>query len=68
MIDAAAAGLGVAYVPEIAARTHLDEGRLAAVLADWCPDIAGLFLYYPGRRRTPTALRAFIDTLREALP
>lgn len=39
-----------------------------AVLADWCPAIAGLFLYYPGHRQPPTALRALIDVLWETLP
>ncbi len=68
MVDAATDGLGIAFVPERAARAHLDDGRLVAVLADWCPAIPGLFLYYPGHRQPPTALRAFIDVLRNTLP
>ena len=65
MIDAAADGHGIAYVPESAARQMLDSGQLVAVLEDWCPWIAGLTLYYPGRRHVPAALRAFIDVLKE---
>jgi hypothetical protein len=37
-----------------------------AVLEDWCPRIEGLTLYYPGRRHVPSALRAFIDVLKES--
>ena len=65
MIEAAANGLGIAYVPEPAARAWLDEGRLVTVLDDWCPVIPGLYLYYPGHRHVPAGLRAFIEVLRE---
>lgn len=68
MFEAAVDGLGIAYVPEHAARMRLGEGRLALVLAEWCPAIPGLFLYYPGHRQVPPGLRAFIEVLREALP
>jgi DNA-binding transcriptional LysR family regulator len=65
MIEAAANGLGIAYVPEPAARAWLDDGRLMTVLDDWCPVIPGLYLYYPGHRHVPAGLRAFIEVLRE---
>lgn len=65
MTEAAADGLGIAYVPERAARPYLDDGRLVAVLSDWCPAIPGLFLYYPGHRHVPAGLRAFIEVLKE---
>ena len=65
MADAAVAGLGIAYVPERAARAHLGRGALAAVLDDWCPWIPGLCLYYPGHRHVPPGLQAFIERLRD---
>lgn len=65
MVEAAADGLGFAYVPESAAQEHLEDGRLVTVLDDWCPPIPGLFLYYSGHRRVPTALRAFVDAVKE---
>lgn len=65
MVEAAVAGLGVAYVPEIDAQDALRDGRLVAVLEDWCPPIPGLRLYFPGSRHVPASLRAFIDTLRD---
>ncbi|MGX9430429.1 MULTISPECIES: LysR family transcriptional regulator [Bradyrhizobium] len=66
IVEAAADGLGIAYVPESFARTLLDSGHLVAVLEDWCPPIPGLALYYPRNRHVPSTLRAFIDTLKEA--
>lgn len=68
MTETAADGLGIAYVPELSAQPYLDDGRLMAVLSDWCPSIPGLFLYYPGRRHVPVALRAFVEVLRETFP
>jgi DNA-binding transcriptional LysR family regulator len=65
MVESAGDGLGIAYVPESFARKMLDTGRLVMVLEDWCPQIPGLMLYYPGNRYVPSALRAFIDLLKE---
>jgi len=67
MVEAAAAGLGIAYVPEVGARTQLDEQRLVTVLEEWCPPIPGLMLYYAGHRRVPAALRAFVDVVNELI-
>jgi DNA-binding transcriptional LysR family regulator len=68
MVAAAVEGLGIAYVPEGYARQMLDSGRLVTVIEDWCPSIPGLTLYYPGNRHVPSALRAFIDLLKDANP
>lgn len=65
MLEAASDGLGIAYLPETYVHTALNEGRLVAVLEDWCPVIPGLFLYFSGNRHVPASLRAFIDLLRE---
>src|SRR6266446_5239374 len=37
MLNAAVAGLGVAYVPEELAQPYISKGRLKRVLEDWCP-------------------------------
>jgi DNA-binding transcriptional LysR family regulator len=37
LLNAALAGLGVAYVPEGAVQTYIAKGRLTRVLADWRP-------------------------------
>jgi DNA-binding transcriptional LysR family regulator len=68
MIEAAVAGMGIAYVPESVARRHLDDGSLVTVIEDWCPYLPGLHLYYPGHRHIPPALRALIDTMRSMRP
>ncbi|GBD50457.1 LysR family transcriptional regulator [Methylopila sp. Yamaguchi] len=66
LVEAAAAGRGVAYVPEHFARSLMKSGRLVAVLAEWCPPLSGLALYYPRNRHMPSPLRAFIDVLKGA--
>ena len=66
MIEAAADGLGIAYVPETAARPWLQAGRLIALLEDWSPAVGGLRLYYSSHRHVPAALRAFIDVMKGA--
>ncbi|RWQ35219.1 MAG: LysR family transcriptional regulator [Mesorhizobium sp.] len=65
MAEAAVGGLGVAYISDKSAQSHIEQGALVSLLEDWCPAIPGLFLYYPGHRLVPPALRAFIDVLKE---
>ncbi|MEP7456564.1 LysR family transcriptional regulator [Phyllobacterium sp. SB3] len=67
MIEAAADGLGIAYVPETAARPWLDAGRLTALLQDWSPPVGGVRLYYSSHRQVPASLRAFIDVMKSAI-
>jgi DNA-binding transcriptional LysR family regulator len=65
-LRAAVDGLGIAYTIEAYAEPFLRSGQLVRVLEDWSPTIEGLFLYYPGRRQVPAALRALIDMIRAA--
>ena len=64
IVGAALDGVGLAYAIESQVADHLAAGRLMRVLEKWCPPFPGFFLYYPGRRHTPAALRALIDFLR----
>lgn len=66
MVEAAAGGLGIAFVPDAFARAALDAGALVRVLDDWTPASAGLCLYYAGHRHMPATLRAFVAVVREA--
>jgi len=50
-IQAAMAGLGLAYVPEDQVGELVASGRLVRVLADWCPSFPGYHLHYPSRRQ-----------------
>jgi DNA-binding transcriptional LysR family regulator len=63
-VRAAVDGLGIAYTIEAYVEPFLRSGQLVRVLEDWSPTIEGLFLYYPGRRQVPAALRALIDMIR----
>ena len=63
-LDAALAGLGLAYLPEDQMRPHLTAGRLVRVLEDWCPPFAGYHLYYPSHRQHTPAFALLIEALR----
>lgn len=67
MVEAAAAGLGIALVFEGYAAAALADGRVTRILADWCPAMPGLYLYYPSGRHLPQAMRLWIDYLKAAL-
>ncbi len=65
MLRAALGGVGLALVFEELVADHLATGALVRLLEPWCPMRPRFFLYYPGRRQVPAALRAFIDMVRE---
>jgi DNA-binding transcriptional LysR family regulator len=64
MLNASLAGLGLAYVPEGWAQTHLARGRLKRVLEDWCLPYSGYHLFYPSRRQPTPAFALLVDALR----
>jgi len=63
-LNAALAGLGLAYLPEDQVQAEISSGRLVRILADWCPPFAGYHLYYPSRRQVSPALSLLAETLR----
>jgi DNA-binding transcriptional LysR family regulator len=65
-VRAAVDGLGIAYTIEAMSEPFLRSGQLVRVLEDWSPSFEGLYLYYPGHRQVPAALRALIDMIRAA--
>jgi len=64
VLNAALDGIGLAYVPEYLAAPYLTDGRLQAVLLDWCPYFQGFHLYYPNRRQASPAFSAFVEAIR----
>lgn len=64
VIQAALAGIGLAYLSEHDISSHLAAKRLVPVLQDWCQPYAGFFIYYPGRRQRTAALVALVSVLR----
>jgi DNA-binding transcriptional LysR family regulator len=64
VIDAALAGVGLAFLIEDQVLSLVQAGALTRVLENWCPAFPGFFLYYPGRRQVSPALAALIETIR----
>jgi len=67
-LNAALAGLGLAYIIEDQVQDHIAEGRLVRVLADWCPPFSGYHLYYPSRRQPTPAFARLVEALRYRAP
>ncbi|WP_319181286.1 LysR family transcriptional regulator [Pseudomonas aeruginosa] len=68
IVDAALAGLGIAWLPEEEFAPHIEEGRLLRVLENWCPLFPGYYLYYPNRRQPSPAFSLAVDALRYTRP
>lgn len=64
VVDAALAGLGIAFLPEEEFGTHLQEGKLIRVLEEWCRPFPGYYLYYPSRKQLSPAFSLVVDALR----
>jgi len=61
ILEAALAGMGLAYLAEWWISESVREGKLRRVLDGFVPPSAGLCLYYPSRRYQPAGLRALIS-------
>ena len=63
-LDAALAGVGLAYMVEDVVQPYVAQGTLVRVLEDWCAPFAGYHLYYPSRRQSSPAFKVLVDALR----
>src|SRR5438128_9695151 len=63
MLNAALAGMGLAYVPEGWVQPCLAKARLKRVLEDWCLPYSGYHLFYPSRRQASAAFALLVDAL-----
>lgn len=63
-LDAAVAGLGLAYLPEDRVTSLIENGSLISVLDEWCQPCTGYHLYYPNRRHASLAFSLVVDALR----
>lgn len=61
--EAAAAGLGVALLPDHACWSDIDAGRLVQIFPEWRAQEGIVHLIFTTRRGLPPAVRAFIDHL-----
>lgn len=64
IVDAALAGLGIAFLPEEEFGTHIKFGRLIRVLEQWCKPFPGYYLYYPIRKQPSSAFTLVVEALR----
>ena len=64
LLRAALDGVGFCSAFEGQVREHIAAGRLVSVMEDWLPPFPAPFLYYPSRD-VPSALRAFIDFMKQ---
>lgn len=70
-LDAALAGLGVANLPGLLVRDHLEQGTLQRVLPDWRAQVGPVLLLYPSHVHPPARLEALlsaVDALALHLP
>jgi DNA-binding transcriptional LysR family regulator len=64
-VGAAIAGLGVIGSFEEVLAPAIARGELVPILQEWVTEFSGPFLYYASRRHMPSALRAFVDFVKE---
>ena len=57
------AGMGLAYLADGEA-AQAGKGKLEAVLGEWIPESAGLFLYFPAHTQDQPKLRALLEILK----
>ncbi len=67
LIELALRGVGVAYVPEPLAQSHLERGALVPVLRDHMPHEHWLYAAYSQRRHNSAAMRAMLDFLEKSM-
>lgn len=64
VVDAAVAGLGLAYVPEDIAQPWIEKGDVIRVLEEFSPFWDGFYLYYPHRHQASPAFSEVLKALR----
>lgn len=67
LIELALRGVGVAYVPEPLAQSHLERGALVPVLREHMPHDHWLYAAYSQRRHNSAAMRAMLDFLEKSM-
>lgn len=68
MVQAALAGLGLAFLPEEEFSPYIEQGQLIRVLEDWCEPFDGYYLYYPSRKQPSPAFALVLEALRLMTP
>ena len=66
--EAALAGVGIAWLPQLLCADDLRRGRLVHLLADWSSPEIPVHAIYPTRRQLAPKVLAFVDFLAERFP
>lgn len=66
LADTAAAGLGLAWLPDFITATFLDDGRLERVLEPYCDVESPVHMLFPTRRHRTKKVELFADALEAA--
>lgn len=66
VLQAAAAGFGLACLLRSQAADLLESGQLVSVLDDWSATLPGYYLYYPSRRQPTRAFQLVVEALKAA--
>ncbi|PRY86427.1 LysR family transcriptional regulator [Donghicola tyrosinivorans] len=66
LLNAAVAGLGIAYLPSFLYAEALERGEVVDVIPDLPMETQGIYAVYPPGRFTQPKVRAFIDFLVDA--
>ncbi|MBK0097010.1 LysR family transcriptional regulator [Erwinia sp. S63] len=64
ILQAARAGLGIAFLHQDAVHTALAKGELVEILTEYTQVEEGFWLYYPSRKYLSAPLRHFIDWIK----
>ena len=64
--DLAAAGLGIARLPDLVGKMTSRGGELRTVLDDFCPEVDGISIVYPSSRNLSPKTRALIEVLDQS--
>jgi LysR family transcriptional regulator AphB len=67
LLQAAAAGLGIALLPSLLAAPLLHDGRLRQVLPDYTVAGRGVYFVYPSHRQLARAVSAFVEFAAEKI-
>ena len=66
-LAAGLAGLGVLWLPEYMARSHVAAGALVRLFDDWHVEPMPLYIAYPANRHVSRKVRVFIDWMVELM-
>ncbi len=67
LAEAAAAGMGIAMLPDFIVTQYLQDGRLETLLDAYEPDNLGIYAVLPSNRYLPHRVRVLIDFLSNKL-